>query len=188
MGLIFRITPLCRTNIITHIIITIGLPDMTRTEGPAAEARVRTEGGTAGITRTVVAEAAAAVVAVSEAAEAGAATAITAAAVDEEEGQEAVAAAAPAAEEVGMAITGRSTIWAMLAVEEEEEPDTDKGTRFRTCSLRTTTVGMRVRVRVWSRGRTTLLFCREVGLRSGMGLGLGMAGRVLGWNCRINNY
>lgn len=183
MGLIFRITPLCRINIITHTIITIGLPDMTRTEGPAAEARVRTEGGTAGITRIVVAEAAAVVVAVSGAAEAVEATTITAAVGDEEEGQE---AAAPAAEEVGMAITGRSTIWAMLAVWEEEEADTDKGTRFRTCSLRTTTVGMRVRV--WSRGRTTLLFCREVGLRSGMGLGLGMAGRVLGWDCRINNY
>ncbi len=149
-------------------------------------------GDTAGTIRIVVVAAAAAavVVAVSEAAEAVAVITIIAAAGDEEEGREEAAAAA-AAEEVRMEITGRSTKWAMLAAAEEEEEaaNTDKGARFRTCSLRMTTVGIRARVRVlvWSRGRTTLLFCREVGCRSGtrMGLGLGMEGRVLGWDYRI---
>lgn len=150
------------------------------TDGRAAEVQLRMAADTVGITRTVGAEAEV-VVAVSEVVEEVAVTTTIEAAAGEEEGEEAAAAAAEAV----TGITDRSTIWAIVA--EEEQVDTDKTTRFRTYNLRTMMVGIReqVQVRVESRLPIILPFCRGAAFRSPTGTGAEMEGRGQGWDCRI---
>lgn len=128
---------------------------------------------TAGTIRTVVAE----VVAVREAAVAVVAILIIAAAEGEEAGEEVEAEVEAEVEEgVGavMGITDRSTIWAITAEEVGVEGHMDKGTHFRTYSLRMMMVRTRFRVRVRVRARSTgcimLPFRRWVGWRLGMGM------------------
>lgn len=149
----------------------------------AAEGRERMAVATAGITRTVVVGE---VGVVSEGAEAVAVTTIIAVAEDEEGGEEAVEAAEEE-EGVVMEITDHSTIWPVIVVgqeEEEEEDHMDITTRFRTFSLHTMTVGIRVRVRVPSRGRIVLLSCPGVAFRLSIILTV-MDGQGRAWDYHI---